>query len=66
MNRVLSLALLIGGIVLLVIGFQAGDSFSSNLSEAVQGTPSDRSLILIGLGIVGTLVGGFGLLRRAR
>lgn len=64
MNKPLSLALLLIGIILLVMGFNASESLSSEMSEAFTGSPSDRSIWLIGLGIVGTLVGAFGLLRR--
>jgi LPXTG-motif cell wall-anchored protein len=64
MNRSISLALLVVGIVLLVWGFNASESAASELSEAVSGAPTDRSIWLIVLGILAACVGGFGLLRR--
>ena len=64
MNRILSIVLLVVGIVLLVMGINAADSVSSEISEAVQGTPSDRSIWLIVGGIVAALIGALGLIRR--
>jgi hypothetical protein len=64
MNRPLSVALLIAGIILLALGFGALDSFSSNVSEAVQGAPSDKSILLIVAGVVTSVIGGLGLVRR--
>lgn len=64
MNRVFAIALLVVGVVLLVFGFGAADSLTSNVSEAVTGAPTDRSIWLIVLGLIGTIVGGIGLIRR--
>lgn len=64
MNRALAIALLVVGIVLLIMGFNAAESVSSEVSEAVQGTPSDRSIWLIVGGILAALIGGISLLRR--
>ena len=64
MNRIVSVALLIAGLVLLFFGFGAADSLSSEVSEAVTGTPTDRSIWLIVLGVIATLIGGLGLIRR--
>ncbi|TVR51426.1 MAG: DUF3185 family protein [Puniceicoccaceae bacterium] len=52
MNQIISIALLIGGIVLLVFGISAVDSFSSDVSRFFTGTPTDRSVWLIILGTV--------------
>lgn len=51
-NQIISIALLIGGIVLLVFGISAVDSFSSDVSRFFTGTPTDRSVWLIILGTV--------------
>jgi hypothetical protein len=66
MNRPLSIALLVVGVVLLIWGFNASESVSSEVSEAVTGAPSDRSIWLIALGGIAALVGGITLLRRTR
>ncbi len=64
MNKPLSLALLVVGIVLLASGINAHDSVASSAKEAVTGTPTDKSIWLIVVGIVGSLVGGFNALFR--
>jgi len=63
MNKPLSVALLVIGIILLVLGISAGDSVASNIKESVTGTPTDKSVWLIGGGILGVILGGFGLIR---
>ena len=65
MNRIVSIALLVVGVILLIWGFNASQSVASEFSDAVTGAPTDRSIWLIVLGAVGTIVGAFGLLRRA-
>jgi len=64
MNRAISVALLVVGIILLIMGINASDSVGSELSEAVQGTPSDRSIWLIVGGAAAAIIGAIGLLRR--
>lgn len=61
MNKTLSLVFLVVGVVLLVYGLNASDSVASSVSEAVTGTPTDRSMWLVILGAVGVVVGGIGL-----
>jgi hypothetical protein len=63
MNKPLSIALLIAGVILLIYGINAGDSVASNVKETVTGTPTDKSMWLIIGGVVGIILGGFGLLR---
>jgi hypothetical protein len=60
MNRAFSIAILVVGVVLLIYGINAHDSIVSSTKEAVTGTPTDKSLWLIILGIVGVIVGGVG------
>lgn len=64
MNRAISIALLVVGIILLIMGINASDSVGSELSEAVQGTPSDRSIWLIVGGAAAAIIGAVSLLRR--
>jgi hypothetical protein len=58
MNKALSIAILAAGIALLVFGINAHDSFASNAKEALTGTPTDKSMWLIVLGLIGIIVGG--------
>lgn len=63
MNKPLSIAIAVIGVILLVYGLSAGDSIASNVKESVTGTPTDKSLWLIIGGVLGLIVGGFGLFR---
>ena len=64
MNKALSIAILVAGIVLLIFGIKAHESVGSEAKELVSGTPTDKSLWLIVGGIVAIIVGGFNSLRR--
>jgi LPXTG-motif cell wall-anchored protein len=64
MSKIPSIAFLVIGIVLLVYGIDASNSVSSSLSNAVTGSPTDKSIWLIVLGVLGILSGGFGLFFR--
>jgi len=66
MNKPLSIAILVVGVILLIYGISAGDSIASSAKEAVTGTPTDKSLWLIIGGAVGIIVGGFGLFRSGK
>ena len=58
LNRIIWLVTFVGGIILLVYGIFASESFASDVSRLFSGTPSDKSMWLI---IGGTLVAMFGL-----
>ena len=64
MTRVPSIALLVAGIILLIYGLNASDSISSSVSRAVSGTPTDKTVWLIALGVIGIIAGGVGLVFR--
>ncbi|MCL4180122.1 MAG: DUF3185 family protein [Verrucomicrobia bacterium] len=57
MNRIVSLALLVGGIVLLVFGISATDSFGSDVSRFFTGSPTDKAIWMLLGGAVATVVG---------
>ena len=57
MNKVVSLALLAGGIVLIVIGFNATDSFSSDVSRFFTGSPTDKAVWMLLGGILAAVFG---------
>ena len=63
MNKGLSLALLVVGIMLTIWGISVSESFSSDVSRAFTGSPSDKALWLLIGGIASAIVGVFGLLR---
>lgn len=66
MNRILSLALLGAGIVLIVLGISESNSVSSGISRFFTGLPTDRSTWMIAGGVMGVLVGMMGLTRLLR
>src|SRR5690606_19740822 len=55
MNKISSLALFVAGLVLLIFGLNSADSAASSVSEAVTGAPTDKSIWLIVLGIIGLI-----------
>lgn len=64
MSKIPAIAFLIVGVILLVFGFNASESVASEVSNAVTGAPTDKSIWLIALGALGVLVGGFWLFVR--
>ena len=66
MNKIVSLALLVGGIVLIVIGINATNSFSSDVSRFFTGSPTDKAIWMLIGGTVAGVVGLIGLLRSPR
>lgn len=57
MNRILSLALLVGGVVLIIVGVNATNSLSSDISRAFTGLPTDKAVWMLVGGIVATGIG---------
>jgi len=63
MNNAVGIALLAGGIVLLIFGINAANSAGSELSKFFTGNPTDKSMWMIIGGAVATGVGLISLLR---
>ena len=63
MNKLTSLAILAGGIVLVVFGVKATKSFSSDISRFFTGSPTDKAIWMLIGGIVAIVIGLAGLLR---
>ncbi len=66
MNKGIALALLVGGIVLIIFGITATESFGSEVSRFFTGTPTDKSMWLLIGGIAATTVGAVFSLRARR
>ena len=66
MNKIIFWALIIGGIFLIVFGFNATNSFSSDVSRFFTGSPTDKAIWMLIGGIVAGLIGMVGLLRRSK
>jgi hypothetical protein len=63
MNKALSLALLAGGILLIIFGVSASNSFGSDVSRFFTGSPTDRAIWMLIGGVVMSVVGMVGLMR---
>jgi hypothetical protein len=63
MNKPIAFAILAGGIVLLVLGVNAYDSTSSDISRFFTGNATDKSIWLLAGGVVVTVLGLVGLMR---
>ena len=57
MNKLLALALLVGGIVLMVLGINATNSFSSDVSRFFTGSPTDKAVWMLIGGIIASIMG---------
>jgi hypothetical protein len=57
MNRIISLVMLVGGIVLIVTGFNATNSFSSDISRFFTASPTNKAVWMLIGGLVAALVG---------
>jgi uncharacterized membrane protein YidH (DUF202 family) len=66
MNKLASLALLVGGVVLIVIGINATNSFSSDVSRFFTGSPTDKAIWMLIGGIIAALIGLTGTLRSSK
>lgn len=65
MNKSVSLALLVGGVVLIVFGVTATNSFSSDVSRFFTGSPTDKAVwmliggaVAVAAGLGGVVLGG--------
>ena len=61
MNKLISLAILAGVIVLVVIGVAATKSFASDVSRFFTGSPTDKAIWMMICGIVAIIIGLAGL-----
>ncbi len=66
MNKIISLALLAGGIVLIIIGVNSSNSFSSDVSNFFTGSPTNKAVWLLIGGVVATVLGLAGTLRGSK
>jgi hypothetical protein len=66
MNKILSIVLLAGGIVLIVYGVVASNSLGSDFSRFFTGAPTDKSIWLLVGGAIMAAIGAGGLLIRSK
>jgi hypothetical protein len=66
MVKAFSLALLVGGVMLLIYGSRASNSLGSDISRFFTGSPTDKAIwMLVGGGVLG-IIGLVGLLRGSK
>jgi hypothetical protein len=61
MTRAISVALIVGGIVLLYFGGQSFHSINDQVARFFSGSPSSKTIMLIAGGVVAMLAGLIGL-----
>lgn len=61
MNKATSLTLVAIGSVLIVLGVNVTDSFSSDISRFFTGSPTDKAIWMLLGGIVASVIGAVGL-----
>lgn len=62
LNRLASTLFILAGIVLIIFGISAMDSFGSDVSRFFTGTPTDKSVWMLIGGLVSLAIGGSGVL----
>ena len=66
MNKIISLALLVCGVSLMIIGINATNSFNSDVSRFFTGSPTNKAIWMLIGGIVATVIGLMGMLRGSK
>ena len=66
MDKIIFPALLVGGIVLMVFGINATNSFSSDVSRFFTGSPTDKAVWMLIGGVIAAIVGLIGTLRGSK
>jgi len=66
MNKAISVVLLAAGIVLIIFGINASQSFSSDVSRFFTGSPTDKSIWLFVGGAAALVVGLVTLFQRSK
>ena len=66
MNKMFAIVLLVGGVVLMILGVQATNSFSSDVSRFFTGSPTDKAIWMIIGGLAAAVMGLAMMLRGSR
>lgn len=66
MNKAIAIALLVGGIILIVFGVNESHSFSSDVNRVFTGNPTDKSMWMIVGGAVAAVAGLVGTMRGSK
>jgi hypothetical protein len=63
MNKPISIALLVGGVIALIYGVAASESIGSSFSRLFTGSPTEKTMWLLISGGIATALGAAGLFR---
>ena len=66
MYKAIALALLAGGVALVIFGVRASQSFGSDISRFFTGAPTDRAIWMLVGGVAVCIVGLAGLMRGSK
>ena len=66
MDKTISLAILAGGILLVIFGVNASNSVSSDISRIFTDAPTDKAIWMLVGGVVASIIGLVGLQRGSR
>lgn len=66
MDKAISLAILAGGILLLIFGVSTSNSVSSDISRVFTDAPTDKAIWMLVGGVVMAIIGLVGLLRGSK
>jgi hypothetical protein len=66
MNKAFALALLVGGIILIIFGVNESNSFGSDVNRLFTGNPTDKSMWMLVGGAVAAVAGLTMTLRRSK
>ena len=66
MDKTISLAILAGGILLVIFGVNTSNSISSDISRVFTDAPTDKAIWMLIGGVVVTILGLAGLLRGSK
>jgi uncharacterized protein DUF3185 len=66
MNKIISVALLVGGVVLIIVLFDATNSFSSDVSRFFSGSQTNKAVWMLIGGTLAAIIGLTGTLRRSK
>lgn len=66
MEKAISLAILAGGVALIIFGIMASNSFSSDVSRFFTDAPTDKAIWMLIGGIIIAIIGVAGMLRGSR
>lgn len=66
MQQIISLAVLVGGIFLIVYGYNESESFASDVSRFFHDSPTDRAIWMLVTGVMLCIAGLAGILIRSK